>query len=331
MRARNTAAWTMAVAGGVPAWLTYRAYRREIGAAERRVAGGSELAQTRRGPIEYADDGDGFPLLVIHGAGGGFDQLLDFDRDSALRRLGFRRIFVSRFGYLRTPLPADGSPRAQAAAYAALLHTLGVKRCAVIAVSAGAPSALEFAAHHPDRCAALVLLVPAAYAPGAGVTAAPEAPRIMNAFCNLLLTSDFAFWLTAKLGRSMLVRTILGTPPEIAAQASPAEQHRITAILAGILPVRRRRAGLLNDTRMMARLQPANLSAIQAPTLVVSVNDDLYGTYRSARYIAGAVPHARLVMYPDGGHLWVGHDEGLRRELSDFLRPIAAAALRPAA
>lgn len=82
-----------------------------------------------------------------------------------LARAGLRVIAVSRFGYLRTPLPADASAAAQADAHACVLDALGIRRAAVLGVSAGGPSALQFALRHPERTAALVLLVPAVYAP----------------------------------------------------------------------------------------------------------------------------------------------------------------------
>ena len=99
----------------------------------------------------------GAPLLVVHGAGGGFDQGLEFA--GSLPRRGFRVIAMSRFGYLRTPLPDDASPIAQADAHACLLDALGIERTAIMGGSAGAPSAMQFAIRHPDRCNALVLLV----------------------------------------------------------------------------------------------------------------------------------------------------------------------------
>src|ERR1041385_4731709 len=103
--------------------MVYRAYRRDIHKARARASSGSSIIQTAQGTIEYFSVGEGHPLLVIHGAGGGFDQALGFGPD--LTGAGFRCIFVSRFGYLRTPLPADASPEAQADLYASLLDSLG--------------------------------------------------------------------------------------------------------------------------------------------------------------------------------------------------------------
>ena len=60
-------------------------YQRDIQAARARIASGSEIAQTACGPIEYATAGEGAPVLVVHGAGGGFDQGLDFRRKFGVR------------------------------------------------------------------------------------------------------------------------------------------------------------------------------------------------------------------------------------------------------
>ena len=101
---------------------------------------------------------------MIHGTGGGFDQGLRFA--AALGQRGHRIISPSRFGYLRSDFPVDPSLANQADAFVALLDHLNINRLSVIGGSAGALSATAFALRHPDRCAALVLLVPAAIVDG---------------------------------------------------------------------------------------------------------------------------------------------------------------------
>ena len=49
-------------------------YEDEISDARDSASRGSLVANTDAGQIEYAEAGSGFPLLSIHGAGGGFDQ-----------------------------------------------------------------------------------------------------------------------------------------------------------------------------------------------------------------------------------------------------------------
>lgn len=50
-------------------------FQRDIHAARERVdALGSQMNETACGPIEYTTHGEGYPVLVIHGIFGGFDQ-----------------------------------------------------------------------------------------------------------------------------------------------------------------------------------------------------------------------------------------------------------------
>src|SRR5688572_9755849 len=203
----------------VAAWL---AYERDLRRERHRVGSGSQIAATRCGPIEFASAGRGPAVLLVHGAGGGFDQALDIATELAAQ--GFQAISMSRFGYLRTPLPADASPAAQANAHACLLDKLGIERAAIVGISAGAPSSMQFALRHPQRTSAMVLLVPLAYAPREA-SAARAGPSPAARFVIEKATgSDLLYWAASKAAPSLIVRTILGTPPEVLATASAQEQ-----------------------------------------------------------------------------------------------------------
>ena len=52
-------------------------YARDLANARARLVGRSSTLETSLGTIEYADVGEGEPILIVHGAGGGFDQALD--------------------------------------------------------------------------------------------------------------------------------------------------------------------------------------------------------------------------------------------------------------
>jgi pimeloyl-ACP methyl ester carboxylesterase len=315
---RRSVALSAALAAGVLGGATYWAYRSALHAAQARVAAGSQIAATPCGPIEYALAGDGPPILFVHGAGGGFDQGLLFGAPLASR--GFRVIAVSRFGYLRTPLPADASAAAQADAHACLLDALQIDRATVIGGSAGAPSALQLAIRHPDRVAALVLLVPAAYTPRPDAAPPLRTPAGTALLFDTALRSDFLFWAAIRMARTTLIRAVLATPPEVVAGAPASEQARVAAALDQILPVSRRRLGLLNDAAVTSSLPRYELERIVAPTLVASAADDLFGTYEAAQYTAEHVPNAAFIGYPTGGHLWVGRQQELMSEIEAFLR-----------
>jgi pimeloyl-ACP methyl ester carboxylesterase len=306
-----------AVAAAFIAFIFVR-YRDDIADARTRVTSRGIVATTACGQIEYADVGTGPAVLVIHGAGGGFDQGLDFA--GALTGRGFRVIAVSRFGYLRTPLPADASPAAQADAHACLLDTLGIGAAAVVAASAGAPSAMQFALRYPERSAAMVLLVPAAFAPRPAGLPPIQAPPATQLLFDTALKSDFLFWAATRMVRRILTQAILATPPEVVRAASAEERRRADETLRHILPVSSRRAGLVNDGAVTSALQRYELERIAAPTLVISVADDLFGTYDIARYTVSQIRGARFVGYPSGGHLWIGHSEDVVSEIETFLR-----------
>ena len=315
----SAAAAALLAAAAAPVYASYRSALRR---ARARVSIGSRLADTRCGPIEYAIAGEGPPVLFSHGAGGGFDQGLAVGRDVA--RAGFRLIAMSRFGYLRTPLPRDASAAAQADAHAALLDALEIPSAAIIGGSAGAPSALQFALRHPERTSALVLAVPAAYAPRPDGRPPVNVPAGTVPLFATALKSDFLFWSATRVARDTVVRAILGTPPEVLRRASAEEQQRVAQVLDDILPVSARWQGLLNDAAVTMTLERYELEKISAPTIAFSVEDDLYGTYECARYTAAHIPNARFVGYATGGHLWVGHHQEVFAEVAAFVKSNAA-------
>lgn len=117
-----------------------------------------------------------------------------------------------------------------------------------------------------------------------------------------------------------MIRHVLATPPEQVAHASEAERRRVVDLAERILPVSRRAAGLCDDTRLGEGLPPYPLSAIQAPTLVVSARDDGFGTYAAAEYTASQIAGARFLGFDQGGHLLVGHDETVRAAIVASLK-----------
>ena len=316
---RRTVAATLILAlvsaGLVVAWR----FDSDLQRARAHAAQGSVLLATGCGLIEYQESGSGVPLLAVHGSGGGHDQGMAFAAGLASR--GVRVIAMSRFGYLRTPMPADASAAAQADAHVCLLDALGIPRAAILGGSAGAPSALQMAIRHPDRVSALVLLVPLTYKPPTQADSAPQLPPWLEAAVMRVIGSDFLFWVALHVARDQVTKLVLATPPELLPHASAQERARIDAMLNNILPVSMRAEGLRSDTAASKHLLPSPLAVVRAPTLVISARDDRYGTYASGQYTASRIPGATFIGFDQGGHTWVGHDDEVLAAIVRLLIP----------
>ena len=80
--------------------------------------------QTSQGLLEYADVGQGLPILYFHGKGAGSDAAIIMER--SLLDDGFRLIVPNRPGYYGTPLSCGRSPSDCADLAAELLDQLDI-------------------------------------------------------------------------------------------------------------------------------------------------------------------------------------------------------------
>ena len=291
------------------------AYRLAMETAGKRLAGGSKIIRTALGETEYSEYGEGLPVLVSHGNGGGYDQ------GELIARIfvgsGFHSICPSRFGYLRTPFPADrdATAAAQADAFAALLDTLGISTAAMVAFSDGGPSALQFALRYPERCTALVMMAAKSSPP-------PPDNALQALLFNTMLRSDFLYWYMTYRLRSLLL-LVFGMSREVQAQITDADAKMVDAVIECMHPVSLRKAGVFNDRKWLAipTLLPQDypLRDIKAPTLVVHAQDDGLQPFYHARHTASNIPDARLLEPETGGHFLLGHIGEIGKEVAEFL------------
>ena len=318
-QARRFVFATLALASVIGVLLVKWQFDKDMQRANDHAAQGSVVVSTPCGPIEYQELGIGVPLLTVHGSGGGHDQGMAFAGDLAAH--GIRVIAMSRFGYLRTPMPLDASAAAQADAHVCLLDALGLAKAAVMGGSAGAPSALQMAIRYPNRVSALVLLMPLTYKPPTQADSASPLPPWIEAAVMQVIGSDFLFWGALHVVRNQVIKLVLATPTDLLRTASLQERARVDAMLANILPVSLRVDGLRSDTAASKHLLPLPLESIRAPTLVISARDDRYGTYASAQYTAGQIQGAKFSGFEQGGHTWVGHNDEVMAAVVQLLLP----------
>ena len=288
---------------GIPAYGIYRRYRRAMEAARARLAAADRhVISTRWGAVEYAERGDGDPVLVVHGIfHNGVGALLSV-RDFSGRRF----IAPSRFGYLGSSLPPSATPAAQADAFVALLDALGIDRIDVIGESAGATSALQLALRHPERVKHLAVLV-------GNLPGSPTAivqPRFAKLFNRQL-----PLWMLRTVAPSMMVRLVAGVPKGFAMNGEDA--RFVTEFIDSLFPVSP--DGVDFDAFVSnADVNDYNLEAINVPTLIVHTRDDQVTSHEASKRAAERIPGGRFVSLESGGHLMIGQAKVIRDELAGF-------------
>ena len=273
----------------------------------------SQVLATRHGSLEYREWGEGPPVVVIHGAGGGFDQGELLAR--AMGGEGFRWISVSRFGYLRSDLPRDASVQAQAEALVELLNALGITQAAVLAMSGGVPPALKLAEQFAERTGPLVLLSSAPFTPlGGDIQDRPVPTWVYSA----LLGNDVVYWLLTRIARNTLAEAFDATA-DLRADLPLSEQQFVDGLIDGFLPASRRLPGVRNEGAAVDPTIHYDLGAVRSAVLVVHARDDRLNPFAIGTAIANGIPGARMIAYERGGHLLLGHHEALAGEVAAFL------------
>ena len=283
------------------------AYLRDIGQAYERVQGQSTILTSPFGDIEYTEIGSGIPVLVIHGAGGGYDQGELIARTVLDER--FRWIIPSRFGYLGSTLPEGAAWDEQADAYAYLLDHLGIANVAVVAMSQGGPSALLFSVLHPERVSSLTCL-------SCGVVNSATADQAQadqkGNTLKALFKVDAPFWIVSKLFKRQLM-VLIGADEKVIGPLTPPQRDSIGQLIEHMNPASLRAKGVAFDNE--ATLPGARISAIKAPTLLFHAEDDGLQLYHNAEFAASTIPEARLVSFKSGGHIVTIVEQTIIREM----------------
>jgi 2-hydroxy-6-oxonona-2,4-dienedioate hydrolase len=267
------------------------------------------LAQTRHGQIEYVSWGSGPPVLVVHGAGGGFDQgrLLA----QAIGGDGYRWIAVSRFGYLGSALPDAATTAAQAEAFVDLLDALGVERVGILAMSGGVPPSLKFAEMFPERVDRMMLLSSAPFTP---FTPDLEDRPIPTWAYSALLGNDVVYWALTKVARDQLAEAF-DARVDLREGLSENEALFVSSLIDTFLPASRRLDGLNNEGAAVDPLAAYGLETIRAEVLIAHARDDKLTPIAVSTAMAARIPQNRFLVFDRGGHLLLGHHNELRTEL----------------
>jgi 3-oxoadipate enol-lactonase len=247
--------------------------------------------------------GEGPAVLFVHGYP--FDHTIWRDQIDALD--GYRRIAPDLRGMGRSDAPDLGYGMSiYAADIAALLDALGIEHVVLCGLSMGGYVIFEFLRGWRDRVRGVVFMDTRAEADGA------EARRGRDAAAA-----------TAREGGAAAIAELM-LPKLLApgtAERAPGIAERLRRIMAAT-PV----AGIvgalaaMRDRRDSTDLLPA-LAGL--PVLVMVGEQDILTPPDSARRLAAAIPHARLVVVPGAGHVTpVERPAETNAALLEFLRVV---------
>jgi pimeloyl-ACP methyl ester carboxylesterase len=190
------------------------------------------------------------------------------------------------------------------------LDAAGLRRAAICGVSYGGLIASAFAARHPERVSALVLVsaLPPSWKPDARARFYMRAPRLL---APLFLIASLRMY-----------REIAAAHQGFASGTRAAAHHAWRVVTHMLSPVRTaRRARLLSGIDLEAELAPLRL-----PTLVLTGESalDRVVPVRATQEYVRLWPHAQLVTLERTGHL------GLITRADEFARIVVSFAERSA-
>ncbi len=247
------------------------------------------------GDVTYIDEGNGEVILSVHGIFGGYDQAYETVKT---RKPTNRIIAPSRFGYLGSDIKGDGSPKAQADAFAELLDFLDIDCVFVLATSAGGTPAIRFALDYPERVKGLILFC----------SAMPPAqePESYQAYQGppKALMSDFAMYLI-----SPLFEPLMGLPTSTVENMQPVNERKAGAILDGER----------TNPDMERHFYQYPIESLTMPILILHAKDDSVASFEKTRLAVLRFPNCTFVAFEDGGHMMAGHEQEINEALDNFL------------
>lgn len=272
--------------------------------------------QTKLGAVECAVWGEGPTILALHGAMGGYDQSAMLAR--AAVHGGFQIVAVSRPGYLGTPLGLGRTPERQADLYAAVLDSLDIHQAAVLAISGGGQSALQFALRHAQRCWGLVL-----------ISACTSTLHVKLPWRFQLLKSMARWpWLAGAMRKKAAQR-----PEESARRAIPDPemcQRALSDPVAGPMlkdlqlstmhQMALRLPGTQNDITESRQPFSYPVERIALPVLVVHGTADAVVPFADSQALVSRLPDAELLALAEGPHVSLyTHLHEIRSRVTQFL------------
>jgi pimeloyl-ACP methyl ester carboxylesterase len=275
------------------------------------------LNTKRFGNIEYViDNKEGTPVLVIHGIVGGYDQGVQTAKN--LLPGSQQYISISRFGYLRSDMPAKPTPANQCEAIMRVLEHNEIKNVILLATSAGGTIAFKFALSYPDYVKGMILI-------GSGYPnkMTDKIPKGAPAF----VFNDFFFTLFVNHMQGTLLK-MFGVSKEEYEHASSYEREQFDNMMKTLLPVKPRKRGIINDNKvinpdMMKNCDAYPIEKLNTSVLVLHAKNDPMASLENMKEASERLKNKKVIVYEQGGHILFGHSQANKQHISDFIERIS--------
>jgi pimeloyl-ACP methyl ester carboxylesterase len=257
---------------------------------------------------------DGRPILRVPGTPGSRLQVRP-DQSPWLDR-GLRMILTERPGFGASSRHPGRGFLDHADDLAAILDELGIDRLPILGGSGAGPYLLALAARHPDRVQAVTVAV------GAAPIEDDEAELMigLNAEGYWLAKAGDRDGMTALLTpvRESILAEPLASFREVMSTAPPSDQETMSDpawqgyLIRGLTEALRPGVdGWVDESMLMfSGWFDLDVSAVRASLTWWHGDHDRNAPLPAVRRLLRQIPHARLVVWPDAGHLTPYHQEG---------------------
>lgn len=254
----------------------------------------SHFLQTARGRIHYIDEGEGRPLLFVHG-----NPSWSFEYRQVIETLreDYRCIALDHLGFGlsdRSDDKADYHPAAHAKNFAALMDALEITDATLVFADWGGPIALDFARHYPERISSLVILNSWCW-PVNKERHFQQFSFFMSSWLGQWLIKRFNFFVTQVTPQAVGDRSIL--TPEVMDHyinaQSPAQARAASAALPGYI---------IGATDWLAEIWAARAAFSDKPALILWGLKDIAFRRKELDIWRESLSHCHLQELPEYGH-----------------------------
>lgn len=265
----------------------------------------SKFIKTKNWDIHYHEAGEGHPLVLVHGGGPGASSWSNYNPNIAKLAEKYRVLAIDLPGWGKSQ-SVHYEQRDNSGALAEFLEALGIAKAAFVGNSMGGSSCIRLAYERPELVSHLITMGSSAGVPGifdpAGLSEGVKA--LEAAYFNPSVET------MRKFVEGMAFDTRHVTDELLV--------ERVKAALARPDHIEGWKSG---HGKPMVKLDPAKLSSITAPTLLMHGRDDRTVHFSSALYLARVIGNSRVYLVNRCGH-WVQleHTEEFNRVVDSFIQ-----------